>query len=624
MRVIGTAGHVDHGKSTLVKCLTGIDPDRLAEEKAREMTIDLGFAWLSLPGLPDGEMVGIVDVPGHRDFIENMLAGVGGIDAALLVIAADEGIMPQTREHLAILNLLGIHHAVVALTKVDMVEDPDWLYLVSEEVAEALAQTPLAGAAILPVSANTGQGIPELLTALATLLKSLPPRRDRGVARMPIDRVFTIGGFGTVVTGTLRGGALHVGDEVVIEPAGLTGRVRGLQSYQTSTTKALPGTRTAVNVTGLDRQEIQRGQVLTRPGFIQPTDLFDAQVRLLPDIDRPLAHNTEVKVFVGTAEALGHVRVLAEEALQPGETGWIQVRTDEPLALVRGDRFILRLPSPPQTIGGGVVVQSNAPSRYRRFQQDVIDRLERLVRGSPAELVADAAASDEPSSRSALASRVDLEPAEFEQALEEAEQQGLIVRLNDGTWMESGRYEAQIDRLHGVLANYHAAYPLKAGMAREELRSRMGIRTAALTALLDSSDLFSSETTVVRLANHAVHLTSEQEQRLADLLQRFEAVPYTPPSFQEAATQVGEDVLRAAIDLGRLIQVAPDVLFGPEAYGALVSGTLDLIDQDGSVTVAALRDRYGTSRKYAIALLEHLDALGTTRRQGDARVRSIR
>ncbi|MBL8134536.1 MAG: selenocysteine-specific translation elongation factor [Anaerolineae bacterium] len=621
MRVIGTAGHVDHGKSTLVKRLTGIDPDRLAEEKAREMTIDLGFAWLRLPGKHADEVVGVIDVPGHRDFIENMLAGVGGIDAAVLVIAADEGIMPQTREHLAILDLLGVHHALVSLTKIDLIDDPDWLELIIEEVGAALKPTGLNGSAILPVSAHTGAGLPALAEALGALIDSLPPRRDHGAARLPIDRVFTIGGFGTVATGTLRGGVLRVGDEIAVEPGGLRGRVRGLQSYDISETIAQPGMRTAVNVSGIDRAQLQRGQVLTHPGGITPTQLFDAQLRLTQDVDRPLEHNSEIKIFVGAAESLGHVRLLGVEQLGAGETGWIQVRTSEPLALSRGDRFIVRIPSPPKTIGGGVVVEPNAPGRYRRFETDAVRRLERLLRGTPAEQVADAASGDEPLTRAALTARCGLAAAEFDAALQESLRSRLVVQVGEGTWLSAARYQTITDQIRAALSTFHRANPLRSGMPREELRSKLGVRGTALGSVLATMDEVIAEAAQVRMRDHAIRFTAQQQERSEALMGQYAASPYTPPSFQEASASAGEDVVRALIELGELFQVAPDVLFTPEVYSELVSGALALIDQEGSVTVAKLRDRYGTSRKYAIAVLEHLDAQGKTQRQGDARVR---
>ncbi|MEP0764632.1 MAG: selenocysteine-specific translation elongation factor, partial [Chloroflexota bacterium] len=314
MHVIGTAGHVDHGKSTLTYALTGINPDRLAEEQRREMTIDLGFAWLDLP---TGERVGIVDVPGHRDFIENMLAGVGGIDAALLVIAADEGVMPQTREHLAILDLLAVPTGLIALTKMDLISDPDWLELVQLDIMETVHGTVLDGKPIIPVSARTGEGLGDLVAALADLLAHQPPRADLGNPRLPIDRVFTISGFGVVVTGTLLDGALAVGQEVEIQPAAVRARVRGLQSHEQSIEQATPGRRLAVNLRGVDRDALKRGDVLGLPGAWQPTTLLDARLRYLPDAHLPLEHDDPVKFFVGAAEVMGRVRLLDKERVLP-------------------------------------------------------------------------------------------------------------------------------------------------------------------------------------------------------------------------------------------------------------------------------------------------------------------
>ncbi|MBE0697429.1 MAG: selenocysteine-specific translation elongation factor, partial [Anaerolineaceae bacterium] len=383
MHVIGTAGHVDHGKSTLVAALTGIHPDRLKEEQEREMTIDLGFAWMALPG---GEQVGIVDVPGHRDFIENMLAGVGGIDAVLFVVAADEGVMPQTREHLAILDLLQVESGIVVLTKADMIEDAEWFELVEADVRQVLQGTVLANAPIIRVSAKTGAGLDALSAALETCLAGRPARSDLGRPRLPIDRVFTIAGFGTVVTGTLIDGRLKLGEEVEILPSGLRGRIRGLQSHKRKEQAAVPGSRTAVNVTGLEVEQINRGDILAYPGKYHSTRLLDVHFRLLSDASGPLKHSSEVKFYLGTAEILARVRLLGTEELKPGEEGWLQLELREPTLAVRGDRYILRRPSPGETLGGGVVVDPQPKGRYRRFAEGMLERLEALLAGSPADI----------------------------------------------------------------------------------------------------------------------------------------------------------------------------------------------------------------------------------------------
>ncbi|MBI3738073.1 MAG: selenocysteine-specific translation elongation factor, partial [Chloroflexi bacterium] len=333
MRVIGTAGHVDHGKSTLIAALTGTHPDRLKEEQAREMTIELGFGWLTLP---DGEEIGIVDVPGHRDFIENMLAGVGGIDAALLVIAADEGVMPQTKEHLAILDLLEIPTGLIVLTKTDLINDNDWLNMIEADVQTAVQHTILQDAPIVRVSARTRSCLAQLTATLANILRDKPARLDLGRPRLPIDRVFAMEGFGTVVTGTLTDGHLALGDAVEILPSGLRGRVRGLQTHKKKEESAFPGSRTAVNISGIAAEQIQRGEVLTRPGQYHATRRADARFRLLKDATSPLKHSSEVKVFVGTSETIATVRLLGTEELSPGEEGWIQLELRGPIVAVRG------------------------------------------------------------------------------------------------------------------------------------------------------------------------------------------------------------------------------------------------------------------------------------------------
>jgi len=365
MRVIGTAGHVDHGKSTLIAALTGTHPDRLKEEQEREMTIELGFGWLTLP---DGEEIGIVDVPGHRDFIENMLAGIGGIDAALLVIAADEGVMPQTREHLAILDLLQIPTGLIALTKTDLASDPEWLALVEMDIRSTVAGTVMDSAPIIRVSAKNKTGLDELLSSLAQILGEKPARMDLGRPRLPIDRVFSMPGFGTIVTGTLSDGHLALGDEVIILPSGHKGRIRGLQTHKKKEELAVPGSRTAVNISGLATEEVQRGEVVTHPKQYQPTRRVDARFRLLKGVSQPLKHATEVKVFIGATETIAAARVLGVETIHPGEEGWLQLELRDPVVAVRGDRYILRRPSPGETLGGGVIVCDRRPPAQRPAQ----------------------------------------------------------------------------------------------------------------------------------------------------------------------------------------------------------------------------------------------------------------
>jgi selenocysteine-specific elongation factor len=618
--VIGTAGHVDHGKSTLVEALTGIDPDRLREEKERQMTIDLGFAWLTLPG---GEPVGVVDVPGHRDFIENMLAGVGGIDLALLVIAADEGVMPQTREHLAILDLLDVGAGVVALTKVDLIDDPEWLDLVTLDVAELLSETALADSPIIPVSARSGEGLDDLLAALAEALAGRPAQADRGRPRLPVDRVFTISGFGTVVTGTLTGGALRVGDEVAIQPGGARARIRGLQVHKETVDRAAPGSRVAVNLSGVDRQDVQRGDVLAAPGLLRGTTLVDVRFRHLGDAGRPLEHNAEVKFFSGAAETLAHVRLIGDRQLLPGTDGWLQLRLAGPVALDKGDRFILRYPSPPQTIGGGAVLDPHPPHRWRRFKPDVIARFETLDAGGPEDLLLQLLEGQTALTPAGAGDALALPPEDVQRAAGVLIGRGDLQEVAGRWWMARAAWNRLADRITRELGDYHRRFPLRVGMPREALRSRLDVGRDLFQAILDRAGdegLLIDEGTSVRLPEHAVTFTSAQQAAVDDLLAAFEAQPTTPPSVKEAVAAVGEDVYEALVEGGRLVQVNEDVVFDAATYEHLVREVEITIREQGAITVAGARDLFGTSRKYVLGLLEHLDAAGVTRRVGDERV----
>lgn len=618
--VIGTAGHVDHGKSTLVEALTGIDPDRLAEEKAREMTIDLGFAWLTLPS---GESVGIVDVPGHRDFIENMLAGIGGIDLALFIVAADEGVMPQTREHLAILDLLEVPAGVVALTKVDLIDDPEWIDLVTLELQEVLSQTVLADAPIVPVSARTGEGLKELLDVLDSLLAAQLPRPDRGKPRLPVDRVFTISGFGTVVTGTLVDGSFRVGDEIEIVPNGRQARIRGLQSHKEAVPVAQPGSRVAINLAGVDKEEIKRGEVVAAPGLLRGTTLVDVYFRHLPDAGRPLKHNSEVKFFTGAAESLAHVRLLGDTELAPGATGWLQLRLEEPVALDRRDRFILRYPSPPRTIGGGFVLDPHPPHRWRRFKPEVLERLETLAAGTPDEILLQTLEAHTALQPDEAATTAGLGSDEAASALQMLEDNGAVLQLPDRRVMARSTWERLADQITRELEIYHASYRLRMGMSREELRSRLGVEGKLFNTLLNlavDNELVIDEGKILRLPGHSVQFSAQEQAAVSELLARIQADPVNTPSVKESVEMVGEAVLQALLEQGELVQVSGDVLFDAATYDHLVVQVETYINKQGSITVAQARDLFGTSRKYVLALLEYLDSIGITRREGDQRL----
>ncbi len=639
MRVIGTAGHVDHGKSTLVHALTGIDPDRLKEEKEREMTIDLGFAWLTLPS---GERVGIVDVPGHKDFIKNMLAGVGGIDAALFVVAADEGVMPQTREHLAILDLLQVRGGVVALTKMDMAEDEDWLDLVEADLLEVLEGTVLDGAPVVRCSARTGKGLQELLAELDDYLATSAPRRDVGRPRLPVDRVFTVPGFGTVVTGTLSDGTLATGQEVEILPSGLNARIRGLQTHKQKIEQAVPGSRVAINLTGVSKDQVSRGNVVTTPGWLRPTLLVDCHLRYLPDAPVPLKHNTQVDFFSGAAETYARVRLLGARALAPGEEGWVQLQLEEPVALTKGDRFILRQPSPSVTIGGGRVVNPFPGRRHRRFRADVIERLETLAHGTPEEILLQDLERRQPCEARDLFRHSNLSSQQARDSLGMLIADGQVFVLDSGPAPGSNPpgyrdasflitrsgWGAMRERIQALLDGYHRQFPLRSGMPREEVKSRLAAYVPQLASRLFNeiaeqavAEGWLAETGgAIHLASHQITFNPKQQQAVDYLLYTFRQEPFTTPSVSQCEEQVGVEVLSALVEQGLLVKLGEDVIFLTETYDEMQDRVVTHLKEHSTITVAQMRDMFGTSRKYALAFLGHLDEKRVTRRVGDERV----
>lgn len=626
MRVIGTAGHVDHGKSSLVQAITGINPDRLAEEQRRQMTIDLGFAWLILP---NGESVGIVDVPGHRDFIENMLAGVGGIDAVLFVVAADEGIMPQTREHLAILDLLNVQRGIIALTKIDIV-DEEWLDLVEEDVSKLVSASSLGLSPIVRVSAKTGEGLDELVLTLQNTLQEIPQHKDRGAPRLPIDRIFTIAGFGTVVTGTLLDGTFAIGDSVEIQPGGSKGRIRGLQTHKEKLDLAIQGSRVAVNISGVEVDDVERGEVVIKPGTYKSTSMIDVHFRSLADVDHVMHHNQEVKLYVGAAQRIAKIRLLGRKVLNPGEEGWLQLLLSDPVIIIRGDRFILRRPSPSSTLGGGVVADAHPKRRHRLKDQVVIGQLESFLKGTPATILQRTLERIGPVTISKGLKEAGLSEDEAEEAIRELIQRSEIISDNDGdlsatssslvidkhTWLTID------ERIRSILGDYHQTNLLRIGMPIEELRSKMGMETKLATFVLEQAAKEGHVVIVpghVHLKDHVVQLNDREKQIVDKLLMKFESDPFAPPSIKEATQEIGEDLVRYLLESGALEKVSEDVVFRVDVYEAMVTKVKADLKEGGTITVAEVRDKFQTSRKYALALMEHLDAIGLTVRVGDER-----
>ena len=606
---VGTAGHVDHGKSTLVQALTGIDPDRLAEEKARGMTIDLGFAWLTLPS---GRSVSLVDVPGHERFIHNMLAGVGGIDACLFVVAADEGVMPQTREHLDIVTLLGIERGVVALAKTDLV-DEEWLELVNEEVRETLTTSSLSQASIVPVSARDGRGLDALLNALDALLAQPLSRPQVGGPRLPVDRAFTQRGFGTVVTGTLAGGPLDVGDMVHLYPGGARTRVRGLQTHRAAEDRAWPGRRVAVNLGGVAPADVPRGTVVAAPGAVAETRRVDATLRLLPSAPRALKPGERVSWHSGTAEVVAAARYLEADPIQPGSAGWVQWRLGEAVAIRKGDPYVIRRLSPPMTIGGGEIVRA-AARHVPRGDPAALEALERARRAPPAELVAAAVEAAGPLTPDEIARRTEVSLDEVTAIVDEMEREGGLSVV--------GGYAAPTAAVDALRRRIGALLGPSAGLPRAALPRQLGAPAPLVAALLEgmAADglLVLKEGRVLPPGQAAPPRGPAADRLLAAL----DKGGFAPPDLPDVAHAQGAStaLLDSLVAAGELVRITPTFGLTRAGYARWRQAIGEAFAGNEQVTVSQLRDQLGTSRKYVLAFLEHLDARAVTRRVGEARI----
>lgn len=615
MYVLGTAGHIDHGKSVLVRALTGIDPDRLPEEKSRGMTIDLGFAWLKLPS---GKEVSIVDVPGHERFVKNMLAGVGGIDLALLVVAADEGVMPQTREHLGILDLLNVKNGIVVITKKDLV-DEEGLGLATMEAEEVIRGTALAEAPIVSVSAMTGEGLTELLATVDGMLEVTQQRRNIGRPRLPIDRVFTAKGFGTVVTGTLIDGELRVGEEVEVLPPGLEAHVRGIEVHKARTELGLPGNRVAVNLGSIRTGELERGMVITRPRWLKPTRLLDVNVRAVSDVTSPITHNMSVAFYTGASETAGKIRILDREKIGAGEAGWAQIGLTSAVAAVKGDLFVIR--SSRGTLGGGEIVDVH-PRRHRRFQVAVIEGL-KAREGSSEEAVLAVLEAGGTMDLREIALQCDLSEGDAGKLLQELVEAGRAVLIRGGEarglFFSCSHWNHLTKEARRLLGDYHSAFPLHRGMPREEFRSRLKARSQHLDGIVgrlaDDGDII-NEGAVLRLSSHSVKLSPAQQSAVDAFLRALDESPYCPPG----DSTLGPELLNLLQEQKKVVKVGEGIVFSTSAYDEMVKVVTQHISEHGTITVAEVRDLFRTSRKYAKALMEHLDARKITRRVGDERV----
>lgn len=622
--VLGTAGHIDHGKTALVKALTGIDTDRLKEEKERGITIELGFAHLDLPS---GRRVGIVDVPGHERFVKHMVAGAAGVDLVALVIAADEGVMPQTKEHLDICSLLGVKKGLVVITKVDLV-DEELLELAEEEVQEFSKGTFLEGAPILKVSATTGQGLQELVEAIDRLVEEVEEKPSDGLFRLPIDRVFTMKGFGTVVTGTLISGEVSVGDQVEILPSGLKGKVRGLQVHKEKVQRAVAGQRTAINISGVDKDRIDRGDVLLHPGTLEVTDRLDVEIYHLPSAPRPLKNGVKLRFHIGTSLEMAEVILLEANQLEPGQRGYAQVRLSRPVVALPYDRFVLRGSGAIQTWGGGVVLDAH-PDRHKRFRAEVIEELSRLRKGKPSFVITHhlkrrgirGMALEE------LPARTGLRRGVIEQALKDLARRGEVLLLEGMAFLRSFGEGLKEEVLRAV-EEFHRQNPLRPGISREELRGRLpeGVEPRLYGWLLDEllrEGRLEAERELVRLRGHRAGLEEGEVREVEEVYLR---AGLTPPTLKELAQSKGMDLQRARETLGllvhegRLVKVKEDLYFHPKPLEELRGRLVAFLKERGKITTQEFKALTGTSRKYAIPLAEYFDAVRLTLRVGDERV----
>ncbi len=622
--ILGTAGHIDHGKTALVGLLTGTDTDRLKEEKSRGISIDLGFAHLDLPG---GISCGVVDVPGHERFVKNMLAGACGVDAVLLVIAADEGVMPQTREHLDIVDLLGVRKGVVALTKTDLV-DGEWLELVTETVADYLAKRGFEEFPVVPVSSRTGAGKDALLDALSAVMGTLEERPTQRSPRLPVDRAFVVEGFGTVVTGTLWQGTLRPGDRIRVEPAGVETRIRNVEVHGRPVPEARAGQRTAVALAGVPRETVPRGSWLVAPGTLVPSHMLDVRLRVLRDAPKEIRHRQRIRFHLGASELLGRVVLLEGDTLAPGKEGLAQIRLEAPVVADRGDRFVLRSYSPARAVAGGTVLLPVAPKR-RRGHAATLEELHREESGSAEDRLL-AALETMPFGGSWIdgGRQAGLAEAEAVRAGEALAAEGRAVVLEDGNAIPARTLLGLAARAEEVLAGLQRAYPFRWGATRGELKSRVGQKMPApvfdrVIRELAAAGRVSQREEYVRLGGESLDLPPELRMRVEQVAGELAGGGLTPPSPKELQARLGfaaGEVLEHLTFEGEAVKVTPELFLSASSTGRIVSWVENFFQDHAELSVGDLRDGLGMSRKFSVPVLEFLDRQGWTRRLGDVRV----
>lgn len=629
--IVGTAGHVDHGKTCLIKALSGIDTDRLKEEKKRGITIELGFANLIDT---DGVHIGIIDVPGHEKFVKNMLAGIGGIDLVLLVVALDEGVMPQTVEHFEILKMLQIRQGIVVLTKSDTV-DSDWADMVEEDVRELIKGSFLEQAELIRVSSYTGENIDVLRQKIVTMAKQAGKRREeKELFRLPIDRVFTMEGFGTVVTGTLVEGMCEAGEEVMVYPQERLLKIRGVQSHGQKEEKASAGQRTAINLAGIKKEELSRGQVLAYPGSLVNSTMVDATLRLFDSTQRKLKNGDRVHLSYGSAQAIGKVILLDCEVVEAGQEALVQIRFDDPICVKRNDKFIIRFYSPVETFGGGTILNP-AADKHKRGQEDIIESLRLKKTGTDMEILEQMVNEESrrfPEAKD-LAAWMDLTVSEAEQMLDTLRNKKKILHLNDGSFVGKAYWEKVSELANQVLAYFHRENPIVEGMDREELKSRLaermhlksGKKAEALMAELEKRKVITIQGSIVSVAGFTVSYSDEASQMMTDMENIYKKAGIEVPSTDELVgaykdRKQARQVLSELTKKGILVKAGTGVLMHKEHWDRALSVLRDYLASHPQITLGEFRDLLGTSRKYAVMLLETYDQMKITKKIGDARV----
>ena len=621
--IIGTAGHVDHGKTALIKALTGIETDRIKEEKKRGITIELGFAYLDLP---DGEKAGIIDVPGHEKFVKNMLAGAGGIDLALLVVAADEGFMPQTREHLGILSLLNISEGIIVVTKKDMV-DEDWLEIVCDEVRQEVQGTFLENAQIIPVSSYTGEGIEQLRQAIFTMIDQKTQIKNLDVPfRIPVDRIFSVEGFGTVITGTLIEGTMKVGDPVTVYPSRIESRIRNLQVHSQDVQEAYAGQRVAVNLAGLKKTDLNKGDVIAVPDSMHTTMMIDIHLTVLKDCDREIRNATRLHLYHGARDILCKIVLLDRDSVGAGESCYAQLRLEEEIAVKTGDRFVLRFYSPVETIGGGVILDSN-PFKHKRNDAAVLESLKLKEGGSDREKIS--AALRDYSARfetlDFLQIQTGIPKEQFDQQINKLIKDKVAFRVSDNVIIHTDYLNRLKDSAVKLLESYHKENPLREGMKKDEFRNKL-IKYEDISVVDKITDSLVNRK-VLKYVNNCVALADfevQQDNNQQEIENAFLQGGFSPESPDQIAARFPKvknfkQVLESLVNTGKLVRVEEKILLHADYYNKALTLAKEHVDQNGQITLAEMRDLMGASRKFAVAVLEYWDKRGITKKVGDAR-----